>query len=332
MKDNDTDSTTDVHHAEDLIALERRRSLTEHERRRLDMCLGSSDSLRVMRQLHADFESHGGQYEPEDAITESCVAAAKQRFAQSKPRGKRTRIPPRGALIGASVLMLTMVASAAAVRWAQWAHRGQAGSRYAEPMPTTKASPLTSVLNARRDAATMQPAAEANVAGTNRAMEEASSAGVSSVAGNSPAPPPNHEAERSRSPSSAARATKTAVELFSSANAARRSGETRKAVELYSRLLAQFPLSEEALVSNVLLARLHLSQGAAAEAVREFDAYLERAPRGSLAEEALQGQAQSLSRLGRTQEAKATWRRLLRTFPNSVYAPSAREHVAEDAQ
>ncbi len=122
---------------------------------------------------------------------------------------------------------------------------------------------------------------------------------------------------------------KSAADLFSLANVARRNGETQKAVLLYQRLQREHARSDEALLSYVLLGRLELARGAAARALRGFEAYVARAPSGSLAQEALHGKAQALGQLGRKQEEAAAWRHLLQRFPSSVYAQTAREHLDE---
>jgi TolA-binding protein len=146
-------------------------------------------------------------------------------------------------------------------------------------------------------------------------------------------PRSNVQTEPSAATSAPVLASSTsAAGVFSAANAARRAGDTRRAIALYSQLQTEYPQSDEALVSYVLMARLELSRGAPAVALRQFDAYLARSAAGSLSQEALQGKAQALSSLGRKEEAAATWRRLLREFPNSVYAQSAREHLAESAR
>jgi len=299
MNETAFESTTDALCAEDLLILERRHELTEHEQRRLNMCLAASDALRILRQLHNDFES----FDPEDAddarITDLCASAAKQRFAARKAYtlGRRTRL--RMSLIGVSALLLTLAAAAASYRSGFWSHEAERRS-LASPWSAPKLLAMSAKAMAGRRAAATTATAHSIRASTN------------------PAPT-----------TLAVGTAKNAVELFSGANAARRAAKTQEAVTLYQRLQAQYPSSDEALVSHVLLARLELGRGAIPIALREFDAYLERAPRGPLTQEALQGRAQALSRLDRRQEEAATWRRLLQEFPNSVYARSAREHLGE---
>lgn len=317
MNDNTFESNTDALCAEDLLVLERRRTLTDHEQRRLSMCLAASDALRILRQLHQDFEAIDPENPNEARITELCVTAAKRRFVTREPRtwGRRTRL--RMALVGASALLLTLAAAAASYRGEFWGHGVRQGS-----LPSQVSTPTQLAMSADPILAESGPnpqTVEPKIAPDAEVIQKSVSHSSETIAHTEP-------------PTLAANNVKSAVELFSAANAARRGRRTQEAVALYQRLHAEYPSSDEALVSHVLLARLQLGRGAASVALREFDAYLERVPRGSLTQEALQGRAQALSRLGRKREETATWRRLLQEFPNSVYAQSAREHLDEGAQ
>jgi hypothetical protein len=154
-------------------------------------------------------------------------------------------------------------------------------------------------------------------------------------------PSPALEAQPSPSPSSSAAAAtdtkrapqRSASELFSEANAARRSGAGQHAAGLYRELQHVFPRSSEAALSRVTLGRLLLDRlSAPAGALREFDAYLASASRGSLREEALVGRALALGRLGRTTEESAAWQALLMYNPNTTYAEHARRRAGASAQ
>jgi TolA-binding protein len=98
-------------------------------------------------------------------------------------------------------------------------------------------------------------------------------------------------------------------------------------MSLYRQLQSSFPASPQTSLSHVLLARLELGQGDPQAALTQFDAYLRQAPDGSLAQEALQGKAQALGALGRNDEEHDVWRELLRRFPTSPYAASARQRL-----
>jgi TolA-binding protein len=122
----------------------------------------------------------------------------------------------------------------------------------------------------------------------------------------------------------------TASELFAKANSLRRGGQTMEAVRTYRALEQSFPGSPESLVSRVTLGRLLLDRGIDVKAaLAEFDAYLSRAPRGPLAEEALIGRALSLGRLGRTAEERTAWSALLASHPRSTYAARARARIEQ---
>jgi hypothetical protein len=81
---------------------------------------------------------------------------------------------------------------------------------------------------------------------------------------------------------------------------------------------------KEARLSDLTLGSLHLKLGAAPAAFRHFERYTRSSPDGALAPEALWGQFQALSALGREEEARARLELLLRRFPGSAYASVAR--------
>jgi TolA-binding protein len=126
------------------------------------------------------------------------------------------------------------------------------------------------------------------------------------------------------SPTSASNPKGDAAALFSAAALARREGNAGKAVALLDSLQQRFPASREARSSDMTLGSLHLQRGAPAAALEHFGRYLRTAPRGELASEALWGQAQALTALGRRSEAEARLRQLVERFPGSPYAAASR--------
>jgi predicted Zn-dependent protease len=81
----------------------------------------------------------------------------------------------------------------------------------------------------------------------------------------------------------------------------------------------------EARLSHIQLGRLLLASGSAAQALDQFDRYLRTTRQGPLVQEALDGKARALGRLGRDGEARAARRELQRRFPDSLYLEPDRE-------
>jgi TolA-binding protein len=330
MNNDCFEPSTDAQCAEDLLALERRRDLTDHERRRLGMCLAASDALRTLRQLDQDLEAVQPNPADEARIVEQCVTSARRRFTARRhtPRGVRRRV--RAVLASAPLLLVAFGAAAALYHWVPplVAPRQQPSDASAAPVKAPERRGAG--VRTEHEKVSTVAAPSASVSAASPALAPmAEHEGTAAVR----VPRSNVQTEPSAATSAPVLASSTsAAGVFSAANAARRAGDTRRAIALYSQLQTEYPQSDEALVSYVLMARLELSRGAPAVALRQFDAYLARSAAGSLSQEALQGKAQALSSLGRKEEAAATWRRLLREFPNSVYAQSAREHLAESAR
>jgi len=117
--------------------------------------------------------------------------------------------------------------------------------------------------------------------------------------------------------------------LFEQANTARRRGDYGSAEKLYHRLVDTHPDTREASTSRIILGRMLLARGDAADALASFDAYLAGAPHGSLREQALIGRAQSLQALGRRDEERAAWRALLEAFPGTASRATALERAGD---
>ncbi|MEM9188738.1 MAG: tetratricopeptide repeat protein [Myxococcota bacterium] len=118
--------------------------------------------------------------------------------------------------------------------------------------------------------------------------------------------------------------------LFEQAREERRAGRIVPAVRLYRELQRRFPGTRRAAVSRISLGELLLGPlGDPAAALREFDAYLARAPRGRLAEQAIVGRARSLGQLGRSAEERRAWQTLLEHYPDSLHADRARRRLGQ---
>jgi TolA-binding protein len=114
--------------------------------------------------------------------------------------------------------------------------------------------------------------------------------------------------------------------LFDDANAARRRGDHAYAAATYRQLIARHPQSVEAHESFEVLGRMLLDDGAAADALQCFEAYVSHG--GELAAEAMVGRALALERLGRVDEERTAWSALLQAYPSSLHAERARSRLA----
>jgi len=275
---------------EDLSALSRRGSLSDAEKRRLEVSLASSPANQTMHRVGEAFDEIEPVPEADDALVARIAATAREKFAPVvTPVTKRS---PRWTVwLAAAAILLVTAASGAFI----WRLRTQ---------PQQSSAPVVLAPSPRSEPAAVAPVA----ASPTPAAEQ--------VEATRAAP------KRTEKPASAA-------DLFSSANAARRRGDTAGALALYGRLQTDYPTSDEAMLSHVLSARVRFGRGEYGQAIRQFDRYLERSPNGSLAEEALHGKATAFEQLGQIPQEQAVWRELLRRFPSSVYAVKARERLAE---
>jgi TolA-binding protein len=121
----------------------------------------------------------------------------------------------------------------------------------------------------------------------------------------------------------------SADQLFADANRARRAGDVPLALRRYADLRRAYPGSREELTARVVVGDLLLAEGPTRDALASFDSYLAASPTGTLAEEALVGRASALMRLGRRDDERAAWTRLLREHPDSVQGARARRRLAE---
>jgi len=93
----------------------------------------------------------------------------------------------------------------------------------------------------------------------------------------------------------------TLDELLKQARAHRKARDFARATASYERLITSYPGSAAARTSLVALGQMELgSMGRAGSALSHFEAYLDAAPGGALAEEARAGKVRALARLSRT--------------------------------
>jgi TolA-binding protein len=114
---------------------------------------------------------------------------------------------------------------------------------------------------------------------------------------------------------------------FDQANAARRSGDHRRAAELYQSLVTRYPATAEARASLLALGRMLLDDGDASGGLRSFEQYLSSG--GALAEDAMLGRALALSHLRRSSDEAQAWSELVHEYPRSAHAERARRRLLE---
>jgi len=117
--------------------------------------------------------------------------------------------------------------------------------------------------------------------------------------------------------------------LFASANEARRAGQSERAGELYQELQRRFPASREALLSLVSYGRILLDHGRPEQALAQFERHIKGASGGVLVADALYGKARALTALHRQADARRCWNELLASFPDSIYADTARVQLGQ---
>ena len=301
---------------EDLIALARRRQLGEPAARRLQMVLHTSTSARVLHDVGSSFDEarteRAGDAELLARVTERVRARldTKPAPATSKRR-QRWMIAAVGFLIAGS-------AAASAIRF-QWFDSGAGPHSGA---PATQASAPTSP-HATSSHPTLTAPAEPLARSTpeQRGPENTGAESTPTPASAASSSGLGHAHARAAAPA------KTAEALFKAGNDARKAGRQASALATYRQLQRSFPGSPEARLSQVLSGRMLLAMGRTGAALDQFESYLRGGGHGGLAEEALWGKAQALSRLGRSSEEQRVWRTLLARFPKSVYAATARQRL-----
>lgn len=315
--------------AENLSILERRGQLDESSRRRLELCLASSETLRAMHELGHKFDEVPDSLPQDRAILQRMAAIAVARF-EGKPGHVwfGTALRRKVAWLCAASLLLGALGAGASL-WPRFSPFIGIGAHHSTQLKTQRgaASPTHSEqlhhepIRAPGDlsnAPLISPDSRSDNS-ANRDMPLSAPAESAGRANNS----------RFASSSSEAREMSGPADVFSAANAARHAGDLVRAIGLYRELETKYPQSDEARLTHMLLGRLELSRGNAGPALLECERYLESAPNGALAQEALQGKARALHLLGIKDEERKVWSELLRRFPQSAYADTAREHLSE---
>lgn len=295
-------------HPDDLLDKDARSELTDAERTRLDAHLERCATCRFEREVRADFADELDEEEelssqrllsimegadaPKPLVDEETEGAPPPARISTRPT--RTRRTMRALLLVAAALLVGSAATAGAGRrvWTSVASVLHLETTHPESPPAPPA-PAPVVVKA----ATATPVAIDTVV------------------------PPPEDPPIAPAPSVSA-PVETAATLFDAANRARSSGDYGRAIALHRRLESTYPTSREAHVSYATLGRMLLDRGDAAGALAAFQTYQGRGP-GPMDEAVLVGTATSLERLGRDGEARATWARLVTSFPDTPY----REHA-----
>jgi TolA-binding protein len=294
-------------HPEDLLERDARGELGDAERALLEAHLRRCAACRIERRARVDFR---GEVEPLDAGSDPAdvqpllakvlamrVPAPEPAVVRRVSRGRR---------------LLPLLVAAALVSAAAWAATAvRTGLRAGDPASLPPAIGTTAPLAASPPAAVHTAAPEATVADVPAAVTTSpgGAAQRASFVTHVPPDPPS------------------AGTTFDRANSARRSGDHRRAAELYRALVTRYPGTAEARASLVALGRMLLDDGDAAGALRSFDQYLSTG--GAMAEDAMLGRALALGHLGRPGDEARAWGALVREYPRSVHAERARQRLLE---
>jgi TolA-binding protein len=294
----------------ELVARSRQRTLTRDERLRLDAHLDGCADCRLELEIGDDFDAIAGVRAGDDVLDAQLADAVMRRTGGR--RGRRARVAPLAA--AAACLLVAAVATAGvAQRWIP----------VVAPAPTAAAAVRGAGVSGHLGGtAPIEARAEAPRA------PEAAPAGSATIAAGPVSAPPSHAKHSAAAHVAGARAEdETAASLFQGANDERRHGHLTTAISLYDELERRFPSSDEARTSHVSLGRLLLDRGLWGEALPQLDEYLAANPAGTLAPEALFGKARALDALGRRDDARRAWARLLASSPDGVYAAQARQRL-----
>lgn len=285
-----------------LVTRARMGTITAAERRQLDLHLTHCESCRLTLQLGYDFDQVLGE-QPGDELLAARIAAAVTRVPQPARSGRRF------AVAAAVLLLVSASAVAAGPRLVRAWQARRAPVVAPTPAPPAAAPPRTPAAPIAQPEPSVEPQTD----------DPAVPPAAEDVPAPSAPPRPSH-----RPRATVDHPAPTADELFATANARRRAGDVPGARAAYLELQRRHPTSSPAIVSRVSLGRLFLDRLHDPKlALAQFDTYLAQSTHTALTEEALYGRATALLRLGRVDEERATWQRLMVRFPTSVYSERA---------
>jgi tetratricopeptide (TPR) repeat protein len=288
----------------DLSARARRGELNDSEERQLRLLLRGSLEAQLAHRAGCEFDAQDSMLPLDDALAERVT---RRLLVQTQPiRRAPHRIGWKFAIAGA----LTVAAAAAAPQLAErvgvslpWGTELAEVVRTAPPVPEPAAARRGERAPSAPVAEVLSPAAALSEPIAPKSLELYST----------PAPSARDDQPRSST-------GETPAKLFAEANRARRSGQLTQATALYQELQRRHPSAVEARAADIALGMLYSGRSPTL-ALSHFRQYLQRG--GPLALEALWGQAQALSDLGRPEEAREVYRALLTRYPRSTYANAA---------
>jgi TolA-binding protein len=308
-------------HPEDLLDRDARGELGDAERQLLEAHLSRCAACRIERRARVDFRA---EVEPPEGLGDPAdVQPLLAKVLAMRPASVE---PPRARRVSRGRRLLPLLVAAALVSAAAWAATAvrtglHASAPPSTPLPsvpaTTRAMPVTPSGPANAEPAPTPAATIAEVAAPAGPVTDAPRPAGAAMGG----------AERISFVTHAPTDPLSAGAAFDRANSARRSGDHRRAAELYRSLVARYPRTAEARASLVALGRMLLDDGDAAGALGSFDQYL--ASSGALAEDAMLGRALALRHLGRAGDEARAWSALVREYPGSVHAGRARQRLLE---
>jgi TolA-binding protein len=293
---------------EDLSARSRRVTLGETDERRLGLALESSHESRLLHQAGLDFDAEDAVLPGDEAVADRVAkrvltqVRAVRELRRSTPAGRRRL--SRWAFAAAAALLSAIATAGTMIAVRHF--ETKAGYREWFEAPAERTSVVKAPLPLKT-AVRVEPA-------PNTAPS------VAMEAPSVPAPAPKSKSER---PASA----ENAAELFASASLARREGGSAAAIALYDSLQSRYPNSPEARAADLPLGMLHLQRGQARQALVHFQRLRQKNPRGQMASEALWGEAQALSSLGRSADAARAYAEIAEKYPASPYAAAARSKL-----
>ncbi|MDP9001854.1 MAG: tetratricopeptide repeat protein [Myxococcota bacterium] len=305
----------------DLVTRARRYRLSQAEQVHLEEHLAVCASCRLQQQITADFDMMAGPRPGDDVL----IAHLAER-AMDTPRRKIASHARRRS-VGIAAATACVLFAAAAVAGALSQRRAHAlieapAPVSARPMcehPERADCAAPRVIVAGSQIAVTTPQEDEKATARSAPMRPARNLHAAFAAPASPKVEP------------AAALDENASSLFSRANGERRHNHVAAAISLYGELQRRYSGSEEAAISHVSLGRLLLDRGIWSEGLSQLEDYLANSPEGLLVPEALFGKARALEALGRRDDERSTWNRLLTKFGDSVYAPQAR-HRLQDLQ